>query len=247
MGDVKEGNGNPQLCTFGNLVTPNAHQLVKNYELMDNYMTSGKCSAEGHQWTDASIVTDYIEKNVRAWFRSYPHVQTDALVYAPSGFLWDNARKHGKSVEIFGEACTPQYDSKLTWSDIYAKYVNGDPFYFTNTTTLNTVKPLLSPTYPGYDSHHIPDQVRADAFVAELKHYETMQGDSLPQLMIMALPLDHTSGMSPGFPTPRAMVAEKSLTPLHAANFTKTASFLSRKMIHKTGGIMCHLSEQSAW
>ena len=208
MGDVKEGNGDPQLCTFGNFVTPNAHQLVKDYELMDNYMTSGKCSAEGHQWTDASIVTDYIEKNVRAWFRSYPHVQTDALVYAPSGFLWDNARKHGKSVEIFGEACTPQYDSKLTWSDIYAKYVKGDPFYFTNTTTLNTVRPLLSPTYPGYDNHHIPDQVRADAFVAELKHYETMQGDSLPQLMIMALPLDHTSGMSPGFPTPNAMVAD---------------------------------------
>ncbi len=208
LGDVKEGNGDPQLCTFGKEVTPNAHKLVQDYELMDNYMTSGKCSAEGHQWTDASIVTDYIEKNVRAWFRSYPHVQTDALVYAPSGFLWDNARKHGKSVEIFGEACIPKFNPSFTWSSIYADYLNGNPFQFTNVTTLNTVKPLLSPTYPGYDSHKIPDQIRADAFVEELKHYEAMQGDSLPQLMIMALPADHTAGMAPGFPTPRAMVAD---------------------------------------
>ena len=47
--------------------------------LLDNFHVSGKCSAEGHQWTDASIVTDYIEKNMRAWFRSYPHVQTMLL------------------------------------------------------------------------------------------------------------------------------------------------------------------------
>ncbi|MBB3186926.1 YncE family protein [Microbacter margulisiae] len=208
LGDVKTGNGDAQLCTFGKEITPNAHQLVKDYLLLDNYMASGKCSAEGHQWTDASIVTDYIEKNVRAWFRSYPHVQTDALVYAPSGFLWDNARKHGVSVEIFGEACIPHFDPKLTWSDIYNNFIKGNPFKFTNVTTLNTVKPLLSPTYPGYDSHKIPDAVRADAFVQELKHYEAMSGDSLPQLMILALPADHTAGMAPGFPTPRAMVAD---------------------------------------
>lgn len=208
LGDVKSGNGDPQLCTFGELITPNTHQLVKDYQLLDNYMASGKCSAEGHQWTDASIVTDYIEKNMRAWFRSYPHVQTDALVYAPSGFLWDNARKHGVSVEIFGEACIPHFDPKLDWTANYENYLKGIPFQFTNVTTLNTVKPVLSATYPGYDSHKIPDAIRADAFIAELKHYENMQGDSLPQLMIMALPADHTAGMAPGFPTPRAMVAD---------------------------------------
>ncbi|MCK7533897.1 MAG: hypothetical protein MZV63_24140 [Marinilabiliales bacterium] len=59
-------------------------------------------------WTDASIVTDYIEKNMRAWFRSYTHVLDDALVYAPTGFLWDNALTHEKiSVRIYGEASVP--------------------------------------------------------------------------------------------------------------------------------------------
>ena len=83
LGDMQEGNGDSTLCIYGKTITPNTHKLAQDYLLLDNFMVSGKCSAEGHQWTDASIVTDYIEKNVRAWFRSYPHIQTDALVYAP--------------------------------------------------------------------------------------------------------------------------------------------------------------------
>jgi len=75
LGDLPGGNGEPELCVFGKEITPNTHRLAQQFVLLDNYYASGKCSAEGHQWTDASIVTDYIEKNVRAWFRSYPHVQ----------------------------------------------------------------------------------------------------------------------------------------------------------------------------
>lgn len=211
LGDVKKGNGDAGLCTFGEEITPNTHKIVDEYLLMDNFMVSGKCSAEGHQWTDASIVTDYIEKNVRAWFRSYPHVQTDALVYAPTGFLWDNARKHGVSVEIFGEACIPQFDSKLDWKAIYGKYLNNEKFEFKNVTTLNTVVPLMNQQYPGYDSHKIPDVLRAKTFIAELNRYAKMEGDSLPQLLMIALPADHTAGLSPGFPTPRAAVADNDL------------------------------------
>jgi len=87
LGDVKAGDGDSALCTFGKKVTPNIHKIVDDFLLLDNYYASGKCSAEGHQWTDMGIVTDYVEKNVRAWIRSYPHVQTDALVYAPTGFI----------------------------------------------------------------------------------------------------------------------------------------------------------------
>ena len=101
------------------MITPNTHKLAEEFMLLDNFHVSGKCSAEGHQWTDASIVTDYIEKNMRAWFRSYPHVQTDALVYAPTGFLWDNAVNHGKSVQIYGEASFPDVNDTLDWTDIY--------------------------------------------------------------------------------------------------------------------------------
>ena len=203
LGDLPAGDGEPLLCVFGEKVTPNTHQLVRQFMLMDNYYVSGKSSAEGHQWSDASIVTDNIEKNMRAWFRSYPHVQTDALVYSPTGFIWDNALRNGRSVRIYGEACIPVFHDSLTWSSIYSDFLHDRPFEFTNRTTIKPVEKLLSATYPGYDNHKIPDVLRARTFIDELNSYEKMEGDHWPELIIVALPNDHTAGTSPGFPTPR--------------------------------------------
>ncbi|HPF50093.1 MAG TPA: bifunctional YncE family protein/alkaline phosphatase family protein [Draconibacterium sp.] len=211
LGDVKAGDGEPSLCIFGEEVTPNTHKIVDDFLLLDNFYVSGKSSAEGHQWTDMAIVTDYVEKNVRAWFRSYPHVQEDALVYAPTGFIWDNAREHGKSVRIYGEACVPQFDSKATWTSIYEGFQKGEKFEFTNHTTIDPVKNILSQNYPGYDSHKIPDVLRAKTFIDELNEYDKMEGDQWPELLVVALPNDHTGGTRPGLPTPRAQVADNDL------------------------------------
>ncbi len=211
LGDIPSGNGEKDLCIFGEQVTPNQHQLARDFLLLDNYYASGKCSAEGHQWTDAAIVTDYIEKNVRAWFRSYPHVQNDALVYDQKGFLWNNAADHGKTVRIYGEACEPNIDPNLSWTDIYHGYKAGKPLDFHNTTTISRVEPMLSDTFPGSDQLKITEQIRADAFIEELQAYEKMPGDQLPELCVMALALDHTTGTRPGMPTPRAMVADNDL------------------------------------
>ncbi len=211
LGDMKQGKGDPALCIYGSNVTPNTHKLAEDFILLDNFHVSGKCSAEGHQWTDASIVTDYIEKNMRAWFRSYPHVQQDALVYAPTGFLWDNASKHGKSVRIYGEAAFPVIDNKLTWTNIYRNYLKGEKIEFSNITTIENVKGILCPEYPSYGTHVFTDIMRADILIKELQEYEAMEGDQLPELMIVALPNDHTAGIRPGYPTPRAMVADNDL------------------------------------
>ncbi len=211
LGDIEEGDGESALCIFGEEITPNTHQLVRQFTLLDNYYVSGKSSAEGHQWTDAAIVTDNIEKNVRSWFRSYPHVQTDALVYSPGGFLWDNAIRHGKSVRIYGEAAIPVFSDSLTWSSIFSDFQSNKPFVFTNKTSIKPVDDLLSPTYPGYDHHMVPDVLRAKSFIDELHAYEEMEGDQWPELSLVALPNDHTAGTRPGFPTPRAMVADNDL------------------------------------
>ncbi len=208
LGDVKKGNGDDYLCTFGQKVTPNAHKLVNAFVLLDNYRASGKCSAEGHVWTDASMVTDYIEKNVRAWFRSYTHVLYDAMAYPKTGFLWDDALDHGKTVRIYGETAIPYWNKGKTWMEVYRNYQAGKPFRFVNKTTIARVRGILSPAYPGYDSHNITDQIRAKAFIGELKAFEKMPGDQFPDLCIVALPDDHTAGTSPKHPTPRAMVAD---------------------------------------
>lgn len=211
LGDMPEGNGNKSLCIYGDNITPNQHNLARNFLLLDNYYASGKCSAEGHQWTDAAMVTDYIEKSVRSWFRSYPHVQEDALVYDSNGFIWNNAADHGKTVRIYGEACVPHFDKKLSWTDIYNNYKAGKPFVFNNTSTISRVRPMLSQNFPGSDEHKINEQLRATAFIKELNNYEKQPGDQLPNLMVMALSADHTAGTRPGLPTPEAMVADNDL------------------------------------
>ena len=210
-GDMPEGRGMPSMCIFGDSVTPNQHYLARKYSLLDNYYVAGKSSAEGHQWASAGIVSDYVEKNCRAWFRSYPHRQYDAMVYTREGYIWNHALDHGKSVRIYGEACYTEFDEKLDWSKIYQKYVKKEPFEFKNTSTISRVRPILSQNFPGYDDPKLNDQMRADAFIKELEDYEKQPGDQFPQLMIMSLPNDHTAGTSPGYPTVRAMVADNDL------------------------------------
>ncbi len=242
LGDLKEGNGKASLCIFGENITPNQHQLSRDFVLLDNYFASGKCSAEGHQWTDASMVTDYVEKNVRAWFRSYPHVQTDAMVYNKEGFIWNNALDHGKTVRIYGEACIPKIDPSYDWTTVYQRTINHLPIKVENVTTISRVRPILSPDYPGFDNPKINDQMRAQAFIKELNEFEQKPGDQLPQLMILALPCDHTVGTNPGYPTPNAMVADNDLALGRIVEAVNKSRFWSSTVIFVTED-----DSQSGW
>ncbi|UFH56325.1 alkaline phosphatase family protein [Spirosoma sp. KNUC1025] len=212
LGDMPQGNGLSDLCIFGDSITPNQHQLARNYLLMDNYHVSGKSSAEGHHWASAAMVTDYTEKSVRAWFRSYPHVLYDAMVYDKKGLIWNNALDHGKTVRMYGEACTCHFDQKqYTWRTLYQARQESKPFSYTNTTTISRVRPILAMNFPGCDDETVSDQMRADAFIKELNETAANPNADLPNLMVMSLPNDHTSGMNPAFPVPRAMVADNDL------------------------------------
>lgn len=209
LGDMNEGRGDTSLCVFGEKVTPNTHAIARQFGWMDDYHASGKSSAEGHQWTDAGMVSDYVEKNVRAWFRSYPHRQDDALVYNKSGFIWNHALDHGKTVKVYGEACETEYDRNLKWLDLYKQYKAGIPPNWYNKTTIGRLNPIIHTTMPDCDNMVFSDQQRADIFIEDWKRYEA--GDSLPNLMVLSLPNDHGAGTSPDFPTPDAMVADNDL------------------------------------
>ncbi|TAJ52409.1 MAG: phosphoesterase [Chitinophagaceae bacterium] len=208
-GDMPAGSGDSSLCIFGKKITPNMHALALQYGWMDNYYASGKSSAEGHQWTDAGMVSDYVEKNVRAWFRSYPHRQEDALVYNKSGFIWNQAMDHGKTVRIFGEACETEYDRKLKWQDLYKNYLSGKKPVWHNESTIARIRPIISSTFPDCDNIAFSDQQRAAIFMEEWKQAE--RDNHLPNLMVVSLPNDHSAGTSPDFPTPNAMVADNDL------------------------------------
>ena len=89
LGDMPEGNGDPSLCIFGERITPNQHKLAREFVLLDNTYCSGILSADGHQWADTAIATDYMERSFAGFPRSYPDGMedddVDALAYSPGG------------------------------------------------------------------------------------------------------------------------------------------------------------------
>ena len=54
LGDVTEGNGDADLCIFGERVTPNQHKFVRDFALLDNTYCSGILSADGHNGPTAA-------------------------------------------------------------------------------------------------------------------------------------------------------------------------------------------------
>jgi YVTN family beta-propeller protein len=210
LGDMPEGNGDPSLVHFGEEVTPNHHKLAREFVLLDNFYCSGVLSADGHQWTDEAYVTDYLEKSFGGFERSYPYAGGDALAYASSGFLWDNALRNGRTFRDYGEFVDAEITpAQATWSDIYADYLaRTSNVKIRATTTLDSIRPHLCPTYVGFPGT-VQDVYRAREFIEELREFDA-KGE-LPNLIMMLLPNDHTSGTRPGYPTPRAAVADNDL------------------------------------
>ena len=110
FGDMKDasgrpiGNGAPALAIYGETVTPNQHQLARDYVLLDNLYCNGEVSADGHSWCDAAIATDF---NQRSWIMSYSRhgrLPGNAEMETPSaGYLWDLCQRHGVSYKTYGE------------------------------------------------------------------------------------------------------------------------------------------------
>lgn len=210
FGDMKEGNGEPSLCIFGEETTPNHHKLAREFVLLDNFYCSGVLSADGHSWTNAAYATDYIEKQFGEFTRSYPYEGSDPLAFPVSGFLWDNALAHKKTFRNYGEFVKTTYEPKnAKWTDLYKDYVNGTSnVKITVRPNLRSLDPYSHPTCPGFPLM-IPDVYRVKMFVDELKEFE--KKGTFPNLIYVFLPSDHTNGMRETSPTPRAMVADNDL------------------------------------
>lgn len=220
FGALPQGNGRPELCIFGEGITPNQHKMVREFVLLDNTYCSGILSADGHQWSTTAMGTDYMEKSFAGFPRSYPdgmgEDEADAIAYSPAGFLWDNAVAHGKSIRNYGEFMAPT----CKWADPEKK---GAPSYmacyrtwkgeskeviFQSEPAIESIRPFSPSGYVGWNMS-VPDQFRADVVLSELKAYE--EKGEFPNLVIICLPNDHTSGTKPGMPTPASSMADNDL------------------------------------
>jgi len=195
LGDLGRGNCDPSLTIFPRRVTPNGHKLADTFATYDNFYADGETSQAGHQWADAAYASDYCEKQ---WVLGYGrHGQVDSdkrLTSSPGEYLWSQARKHGLKARVYGEYVDVQEDHN----------------------SLNDPELRKDPEKYGYSAKFEEifarggrDTEKVDEFLREMREAEKNGG--WPNLMVMALPDDHTHGFSAGSLSPYAMVGDNDL------------------------------------
>ena len=190
LGDVSSGNGDSTLCLFGREVTPNAHAIVQDFVLLDNFYVNAEVSADGHNWSMAGYATDYVEKN---WPTNYSGRggEYDFDGHRPvanptKGFIWDYCDRAGVSFRNYGEFMDNGYPTLPTLKrpDHYCK------------------------RYPGWNLD-IQDISRESVFEADFD--SLVKAGALSHLSTIYLPNDHTSGLYKGAYSPISQVADNDL------------------------------------
>ena len=212
LGDLPEGNGDPSLCLFPDRITPNEHKIAKEFTLFDNFYVNADVSAEGWLWTSAAITPYFVMRGWPAAYAGRARPQADNAICtlgptcpAPTGadlserpsagYLWTRALKAGLSFRNYGFFVKNRKGAK-PGEEIFASV--SDP----------QLEPYTNRFYAGFDVH-FPDVDRARVFLNELKTFD--EKGTLPRLITMVLPDDHTFGTTPGLLTPFSSVADNDL------------------------------------
>jgi YVTN family beta-propeller protein len=196
LGDIKEGNGDPNLVMFGEKITPNLHKIAREFVLLDNFYVNSDVSADGQNWATAGIAPDYTQ---RMWPNSYAgrrntydYEGQEPTNSPPAGYIWTAAKQAGLSMRNYGyyvdNRKTPEPDGTQITSV-------RDPI----------LAPVTDPNYRGFDLEY-PDVERAKEFVSELRDFE--KAGSMPQLLLMRMGNDHTNGAAAGKLSPLSLAAD---------------------------------------
>ena len=205
FGDVKGANGDPNLCLYGEKITPNHHKLASEFVLLDNYYCNGVLSADGHSWTTEGNATSFFERSFGGWTRSYPYGD-EPLAISQTGHIWDAAMARGKSFLNFGEFDTAGMPRGETYASLLRKTQKGMPLPESSSLIgIERVRQHSVRAFPGWNMN-IPDLLRIRVF--KETYAKLVAKQQVPNLMTVYLPQDHTSGSEAGAPTPAAHVAD---------------------------------------
>ena len=188
LGDIKEGNGDPNLVLFGENITPNQHALAREFVLLDNFYVNGEVSADGHNWTMGAYGTDFLEKT---WPTSYGGrgggyygEGKREIANNKDGFLWDNCKRNGVSYRTYAE------------------------FMGDKEPNIPVLKDHFCPYYSPWNLS-IRDTVRFHQWKRDFD--SLLSANALPHLNTIRFGNDHTEGLSLHKPTPFAHVADNDL------------------------------------
>jgi DNA-binding beta-propeller fold protein YncE len=85
LGDLEIGNGDPSLAILGRRLTPNHHDLARQFVTLDNFYDSGEQSSTGWTWSTAARAPDLLEKTAPVNYAqrglSYEAEEADRFIY----------------------------------------------------------------------------------------------------------------------------------------------------------------------
>jgi len=257
LGDVTAGNGDASLAVFGDgsaaggtPITPNVHNLVTRFPLLDNFYDPSRQSADGHQWITEGMAPYADDIQSPDWVRSYPGGNAgDALAYQKQGFLFSEASAAGLPVKLYGEYVENDTflqpngsTSEPSWSDFYAdsQCYEGGPdcgppgtagettLYYQNTVQAQSSIPAvyqhLITNFPQFDLG-IPDQFRVDVWVQDFNN--DVANNTVPALSFLWIMCDHTGGP----PTVQAEEADNDLAVGRIIDYISHSSVWSNSAI----------------
>ncbi|MBV9612491.1 MAG: bifunctional YncE family protein/alkaline phosphatase family protein, partial [Acidobacteriaceae bacterium] len=198
LGDLEKGNGEKSLNLFGEQITPNLHQLARDFVLYDNFYENADVSADGHNWASAAISPDYTQKlwpnNYARRRPTYDFEGGEPANTPPAGYIWNNALQAGISIRDYGEWVTNLPAAKSISGGRQVEKAN-DP----------ALEPYVDFNFRSFDLDY-SDVDRANEFIREWKQFDA-KGQA-PQLVILRMPNDHTKGASPGALSPLSYAAQ---------------------------------------
>jgi YVTN family beta-propeller protein len=227
LGDVRRGDGDPRLTVFGAQDTPNAHALARRFPLLDHVYANSEASIDGHYWTAAAKVSDYVHK---AWFQNYagrgrPYdFGVYAVTWPANGFLFDQAERQKVSWFNYGEAIagtvpfpdrdrTPAENAavarKFAKSDLGATLPGGvTDACFSVVASIHDDVLSGRPVFDSVAPAGAPANSMSRTSCFEKRLRAQIAAGKVPAFNYLTLTNDHTRGLSGGKRTPRAMVAD---------------------------------------
>lgn len=212
--------GNPALARYGRAVTPNHHAIADRFAIGGNFYADSEVSVDGHHWlvgsypnvwTESTMMSAYAGgKNFRLTPEApgrlqYPgsnsSVHPEDLLEA--GTIWHQLERFKIPFRNFGEGF------ELAGADEGPGLKPTGAAFFTNIPMPDALYRNSSREYPNYNTN-IPDQFRANQFIAEMDKLYRKPGKPLPRFIFIHLPNDHTADPRPadGYPVRASYVAD---------------------------------------
>ncbi|MBS1915751.1 MAG: bifunctional YncE family protein/alkaline phosphatase family protein [Bacteroidetes bacterium] len=232
LGQLTNAKGDTTLARFGvgvNIIqkdktlyhiniSPNHLKLAKQFSFSDNYYCDSDASIHGHHWMLGVIPNEWVETNSsvdktaklfsKASGRRFPGStgSMDPEDYAERGGLWEAMERSHVSFYNFGEANETAHNRE-EWTDT----ATGSG-HAVMVPMQKALYPRTSHNYAGFNTN-IPDQFRMQQFESEFTKMWLKGKHTMPQLITMQVPNDHTASPRPkdGYPFYHSYVADNDL------------------------------------